>query len=122
MPYVATRTLRESLPTGEVVTHEMGAVLTRFETWNYAVRAALLRRQDVVEAAEGAEAAQEPAPALAAPVAPREPVVSATPVAMLEPLAAAADELACPHCPGKAFANLQGLRLHTTRMHKGNRG
>lgn len=117
MPYVATRTLRESLPTGEVVTHEMGAVLTRFESWNYAVRAALLRRQDVVEAAEGAGAAEEPAPALATAVPAPDAVEPASVNVTPEP--AAADGLSCPHCPGKAFANRQGLRLHTTRMHKG---
>lgn len=110
MPYVATRILRECLPTGEVVTHEMGAVLTRFESWNYAIQKALLRREDVVKVGgddgRGAGVAQAPS---ALPVAPCT-VESARPDA---------EELACPHCPGKAFANRQGLRLHTTRMHKG---
>ena len=116
MPFIATRTLRESLPSGEVVTHEMGATLTRFESWNYAVRAALLRRQDVVEAKEGSEAGAGSTPAPAVAVTLPDAVASATPPVAPEP--AAADGLSCPHCPGKAFANRQGLRLHTTRMHK----
>lgn len=119
MPYVATRTLRESLPSGEVVTHEMGAVLTRFETWNYAVRAALLRRQDVVEADEQHQSAAGTTPVADVAPAASDTVASATPDLPPEP--PVADGLSCPHCPGKAFANLQGLRLHTTRMHKGKR-
>lgn len=119
MPYVATRTLRECLPSGEVVTHEMGATLTRFETWNYAVRAALLRRQDVVEADEQHPSAVGSPPAAGVAPQPSDTVASATPALTPEP--PAADGLSCPHCPNKAFANLQGLRLHTTRMHKGKK-
>jgi hypothetical protein len=111
--FVTTRPLTETTPDGGVFTHAQGATVPKFASWDFAVQKALLRMDYVREVADiPAGAERERATPVPAPSeSPRAQLV-VTPAAL-------GGRPSCPHCPGKAFANAQGLKLHMTRIHGG---
>lgn len=100
MMYQAMRTISQSLKDGSVRLYQPGALIEDFETWTYVTRKALLDHGKVITVSDIAVEPTVGERVLAVSVAP---TVGST--------------LVCEHCPDKAFASVQGLKLHNTRMH-----